>query len=88
MSEYSITKSKIQGIFEPGFATHKIKSFIIVSTSRIDGVEGGKVGEPGGGGIVYLVTVSGGRVGYTPSKNININFNGLTSIFSTSNNDF
>ena len=56
----------------------------MVSTSRIGGGGGG--GRPGGG--IYLVTVSGGRVGYTPTKNININFNGATSIFFTSNNDF
>ena len=28
LSEYSITKCKVQGIFKPGFATHRTKLFI------------------------------------------------------------
>lgn len=40
LSEYSITKSKIQGIFKPSFATHRAKLFINFFTSRIGGREG------------------------------------------------
>ena len=55
---YSISKSKMQGIFEPSFASHRIK-LQNKTQNQLNNLSINKIG----GYIVYLVTVSEGRVG-------------------------
>ena len=57
-SAHSISKSKMQSIFEPDFAIHRIK-LQNKTQNRLNNLSINKVG----GYIVYLVTVSEGRVG-------------------------
>ena len=58
LSSYSISKSKMQGIFEPGFASHRI-NMQSKTQNQSNNLSINKIG----GYIVYLVTVSEGRVG-------------------------
>ena len=57
-SAYSIPKSKMQGILEPGFADHRIKLKNKIQ-NQLNNLSINKIW----GYIVYLVTVSEGRVG-------------------------
>ena len=57
-SACSISKSKMQGIFQPDFASHRIK-LQNKTQNQLNNLSINKIG----GYIVYLVTVSEGRVG-------------------------
>ena len=47
-SEYSISKSKMQGNFEPGFDSHRIK-FQNKTEDHLNNRSNNKIGEGGGG---------------------------------------